>query len=467
MSSSVDGLVSGMSTSSIISQLMQVEAAPQDRLKTKVKTAQTTVASYQSVNSKLSALKSAGTTLGDLATWRSIKATSSSPSVTATAMSSLTSAAGSTTFDVVQTAAAQVTTTEYAAGSTDITDGTGVLTVSLGSGDPVTVNLTEDRTPAGIAAAINSTSGVGVRAGVVTTASGDSILQISSAKTGVANAFTVNGLSGTGNVVTAASDAKIRVGSLVDPNDENSGLTPGSYEVTNSSNTFTNLLSGVNITVTKKEQNVTIDAQSDVAGIADKMQALVDAANSVLSEVSSQTAYDASTKKGSPLTGDFMVRNMTQTILGAVSGGLSYDNPDYVKPTDPNDPVESPENPLKIAFGSLSKLGIQLDSTGKLSFDATKFTAAYNEDPAAIKKAGVGLGDNFEALAKKQSDSVTSVITGRNNEIDNMNSQIENWDSRLAARKLALQKQYTGLETALGKLKNQSNWLAGQLSGLG
>ncbi|WP_203743298.1 flagellar filament capping protein FliD [Actinoplanes cyaneus] len=462
MSSSVDGLVSGMSTSSIITQLMKVEAAPQDRLKTKVKTAQTTVASYQSVNSKLAALKTAGSTLGDLATWRSIKATSSSTSVTATATSSLTSAAGSTTFDVISTAAAQVTTTEYPAGSTDITDGSGTLTVTVGSGNPVTVNVT-DKTPAGIAAAINSTSGVGVRAGVVTTASGDSILQLTSSKPGVANTFTVDGLSGTSNVVTAATDAKIRVGSLVDPSDPSSGLTPGSYEVTNSSNTFTNLLSGVSITVTKPETGVTINAQSDVAGIADKMQALVDAANSVLTEVKAQTAYDANAKKGSPLTGDFMVRNISQTILGSVSSGLAYDNPDYVKPTNPNDPVETADNPLKIAFGSMAKLGIQLDSTGKLTFDSAKFTAAYNEDPAAIKKAGVGLGDNFEAMAKKQSDTVTAVVTGRSNEIDNLNNQISNWDTRLSARKLALQKQYTDLETALGKLKNQSSWLSGQL----
>ena len=39
--------------------------------------------------------------------------------------------------------------------------------------------------------------------------------------------------------------------------------------------------------------------------------------------------------------------------------------------------------------------------------------------------------------------------------------------SRLATRRLALQKQYAGLEVALGKLNSQSTWLAGQLAGLG
>ncbi len=103
---------------------------------------------------------------------------------------------------------------------------------------------------------------------------------------------------------------------------------------------------------------------------------------------------------------------------------------------------------------------------GQLTFDAAKFTAAYNADPAGIQQAGIGLADNFEAMADKQSLSVTAVITGRKNEIDTINDQISNWDVRLAAKREALQKQYADLETALGKLKDQSSWLSGQLSGL-
>src|SRR5262249_42068763 len=110
VTSSVDGLVSGLSTSSMISQLMQIEAQPQTRLKTKVSTAQTAVKSYQSVNSKVAALKSAGDTLGQLSTWRSIKATSSSSSVTASTSTNLNAATGSLTFNVTSLATKQFTT---------------------------------------------------------------------------------------------------------------------------------------------------------------------------------------------------------------------------------------------------------------------------------------------------------------------------------------------------------------------
>jgi flagellar hook-associated protein 2 len=47
-----------------------------------------------------------------------------------------------------------------------------------------------------------------------------------------------------------------------------------------------------------------------------------------------------------------------------------------------------------------------------------------------------------------------------------MNLQIDNWDVRLAAKQLSLSKTYSDLETALGKLKNQSTWLSGQISSL-
>ena len=60
----------------------------------------------------------------------------------------------------------------------------------------------------------------------------------------------------------------------------------------------------------------------------------------------------------------------------------------------------------------------------------------------------------------------TAVITGRNSEIDLFNTQISDWDVRLASKKEALQKQYADLEVALGKLKDQSSWLSGQLAGL-
>ncbi|MET1004112.1 MAG: flagellar filament capping protein FliD [Propionibacteriaceae bacterium] len=451
MVSTVDGLVSGLSTSSMIASLLKVEAAPQTSLKTKVSTAETIVNSYQSVNSRLATLKGAADSVSQLSTWRAIKPTSSSTSVTATAVGGTSTTTGTLAFDVVSLAKAQVNTVRVAPAG-DITTADSI-TVKIGEGDEVAIDISADRSAQGISDAINK-AGINVKASVVTTGGSQNVLQLSGSKTGAANSFTIGGLeSADMKTSVAAQDAMLQVGGA----DEDGG-----FSVTSGTNTFTGLMAGVTVTVGKQETGVTLTVNSDVSGMSDKFQALVDAANAALTEISSQTAYNPATKKGSPLTGDFMARQMSSSILGTVSSGLSFDDPNFVA-----DPAHPEITATKISFGSLSKLGIQLDRGGQLTFDKEKFEAAYNADPAGIKQAGMAFGDTFEALATKQSDNVTASITGRKSVIDNYTTQIANWDVRLAAKQTALQKQYTGLETALSKLQSQSTWLSGQIASLG
>jgi flagellar hook-associated protein 2 len=460
----------------MIKQLMQVEAAPQTRLKTKVATAQTAVSSYQSVNSRVSGLKGAADTLSQLSTWRSIKATSSSSTVTATASTNLNSATGSLTFDVTSLASKQRTTmpvTTFVDGDSDgkldstpvaITDATSI-TVTPGSydtdgnftssGDPKTIDISADQSASGIAKAINA-AGAGATAFVMPTSTSTGVLQITGSKTGAGNGFQIGGLDGTGAdgaspATTAGSSATLQM----------TGGDNSTYSVNSDTNTFTGLMAGVTITVSKQETGVTIDASSDLSAISNQFQALVDNANAALTEIGNQTAYDASTKQGSPLTGDFSVRNMQQQILSAVSQGLSYPDPKFTA-----DPAHPEITASTINFGSLKQFGIQLNDTGQLTFDPSAFAAAYNADPTKIQQAGMALGDQFEKLSGTMTTNLTSVMTGRNNEIDSLNTQISDWDVRLSVKQQALQKQYSDLEVALGKLKDQSTWLSGQLAGL-
>ncbi len=447
----------------MITSLMQVEAAPQNRLKSKVSTAQTAIASYMSVNAALTSLKNSADSLGQLSTWRAVKATTSSSTVTATALTGTNGASGTTVFDVKSLAKNQITTAKVPA-TGDISSGTIQITTGPLDGSASdkahTITLGDDKSAKGVAAAINA-AGIGIKATVVTTGGANDILQISGAKTGTGAAFRIDsGLDGVAspltNVATAAN-AQLDIGGG-DANAANGG-----YSVTSDTNTFAKLMPGVSITVSKLENDVTVTSDQDVSGIASKIQALVDAANGTLSEVAKQTAYDAATKKGSPLTGDFSVRNISQSMLGKISLGLTYANPSYDKnqPTD----AATKTNLEKISI-SLSKLGVELDRSGRLTFDSTKFTNSYNENPLQMQAAGIEFADQMEKYAGDQTTNITAVITGRKNEIDGLNTQISGWDLRLAAKRTALQKQYADLETSLGKLKNQSTWLAGQLSGL-
>ena len=62
---SVDGLVTGMSTTDTIAQLMKMEAAPQAALKNKITAANKVVTAYQSINSKMLAIGAAAQVLND------------------------------------------------------------------------------------------------------------------------------------------------------------------------------------------------------------------------------------------------------------------------------------------------------------------------------------------------------------------------------------------------------------------
>jgi len=64
------------------------------------------------------------------------------------------------------------------------------------------------------------------------------------------------------------------------------------------------------------------------------------------------------------------------------------------------------------------------------------------------------------------SGTLTSAINGHQSVVDDLQTQIEAWDKRLADRQAQLKQQFTAMETALSQMKQQSQWLAGQVNSL-
>jgi flagellar hook-associated protein 2 len=314
-------------------------------------------------------------------------------------------------------------------------DGNVYLSVN-GASPPTAVAVGTDDTPAGVASAINAQASLGVRATVLNSDQGP-VLQLVSTKTGTASAFAVTGLNGGQIDRVTASDAKITVG---DPNN-------GGYTITSASNTFSNFIPKVTLTATKVESGITLTVNSD----ADKVAALVTAANAALTEIGKQTAYTPASStavaaKSGALLGDHGVQDMQQRILGTVANGLA-------------------------GYGSFKQLGIELAQDGTLSFDRPSFVAAYQADPAGVQSAmQTGFAASLNTVATRATDKVTGSLTtaiqGRTDEVQQLSDQIDDWGLRLQARQDTLTHQFTAMELALGKLKDQSNWLAGQIANL-
>jgi flagellar hook-associated protein 2 len=80
------------------------------------------------------------------------------------------------------------------------------------------------------------------------------------------------------------------------------------------------------------------------------------------------------------------------------------------------------------------------------------------------------MSQQLASVAKQASDPTTGSITTRiNNEQDSIRDytkQIADFEDRMTLRQQTLQTQYAALETALGSLQSQSQWLTGQLASL-
>lgn len=435
--SSVSGLASGIDTAALISQLMQVEAQSQTRIKAQLSTAQSTLKSLQELNSKLAALATNAADLAKTTAWNPVSVTSSSDLVTATAGSG--AIGGPLTVTVGHTARAhRLSFTSTTALSDTVT--TGSTTVRLDRLDGTTLDLdTGDGSLQGLVNALNA-SNTGVKASTVHLDDGSYRLQVTSTSTGAASDFTLKNLDGSdllgGATVTAGRDAEITIGTDV---------------VHSATNTFTDIANGLSITLKAGVADGTVvdlDVQQDATAMTKSVKDIVDAINEALTKIDDLTTYNSAAKTSGALAGESAVRTVRDALLGTVY---------------PSDGT------------SLSSVGIELDRYGKLTFDEAEFKAAYAADPSAVAaKFTTGAVDGFaarvQAVAEAASDSVdgtvTTAIKGRNSDITRMEDRIEDWDTRLAVRRETLVRQFTALETAISRMNSQSSWLAGQLNSL-
>jgi flagellar hook-associated protein 2 len=476
---SVDGLVTGMSTTDTINQLMQIEAAPQAALKTKITTANKVVTAYQSINSRMSSIATAAKALNDPNTWVTMKATSSSDAAVVSAKPG--AAAGSLSFRVDKLATSHVltftgtpvTSVSDAAGS-PVMSGSS-LTVQLADGTTTSVSPA-DQSLQSVVAAINGTSGAAYKAAAVQTEPGKYTLQLTSTTSGATGAFTappeIEATLGTAAISTVGVDAELTVG------------TDSTYTIKSSSNTFADVLPGVTVTVAKtqavNEAPVTINLATDAEGIAAKVQALIDNANVALTEIAGQSKIKSGDTAAGTLVGDSAMRKLTQDIIGAISGG-------------------APGLGKNGTTASFNEIGVGVDRYGKLTFNKETFVTAYEKDPAATEKYfnhyedktgttkfdpgfdnGVGLARKLETVAliategvadpsnptRAKEGTLPGLIQRRNDNIRGLNDQVSEWDIRLDLRKTALQKQFSALEVAMGKMQQQSSWLSSQLANL-
>ena len=471
----IDGLSSGLDTTSIIKQLMQLEKQPQLRLQSRQSATESAILSLRTLNSKFLAISTATSKLGATlpgavapptpakTDWQ--LTTASSNDTARVAVSAVSGApASSLAFNVKQlaTAATYLGQAVYDASTEHFSKTGGATTVDTAAGQRAARDRgRRQRVPRGHGRR-HQQGGRRRLASTVQVEAGKYRLQLTATKTGGGDISLTRQPEDPANPDTAFAYAHRKAGQNAELVLGGSGLT-----VSRPSNSISDVLEGVTLTASKAdtqklqadgtpfdppqfvEAAVTVNVKQDTDGIAGKISALVDAANAARSEAKTLTGMDPTSKAKGRLYGDAGVRSLVDRVRSAIVDGDA----------------------------EVGLAGVTVARDGTISFDKAKFLERLAKEPAKVEAAlgANGMGGRLHRLADEVSrpDAATagpglimSTIKSRESQVASLKDGIASWDVRLALKEKMLQRQYTALETALGKAKSQGQWLSGQLASL-
>lgn len=433
------------------------------------------LSSYSKLQSSMAALQTAAAALTKTSAFSATAVTSTNTSFTAT--TDATASTGDYSVDVDQIAKAQTLMSgSFSSNSTALggtTSGNSrTLTIAQGgSTTPLTITLTDSQTSlSGIADAINKSAG-NVSASIIKASSGDYRLMLSSKTTGTDSDMTVS-VTGDDTLQSAIGYSASATGTQnmsVQTASQNAKLNINGVAIERSSNNITDALTGVTLNLNAPSTDASGEKLTVSRSIDDSkktINAFVTAYNSLKSTIASVTKYTAvsagetQASSNGALLGDSTVRaveNSMNSILTTVQGG---------------------------SYSILAQLGITIDpavqsdgSTGALTVDDTKLTAALTNNPQAVSQFFIGDGSTTgfatklnstltamlsttvgkEGIIKNAEDGINTTLKTLSNRYDQMSDSI---DATMARYKT----QFTNLSTLVNSLTNTSTYLTSQFT---
>jgi flagellar hook-associated protein 2 len=356
---------------------------------------------------------------------------------------------------VTTLAAAQVSASQTYTSTDAIVGGAGqTLTLTPASGDPVTITLTGDTTLQQLANQINSRTEPPATASIVQISPGHYQLVLTAAATGTDNAFTIRSTM-TGGEGLTFSDKDGDGVSGDDPEDTTRAAADASFtvnglHVTSSSNTASDVIPGVTLSLNKASANAVVSVTRDSAGTKDLVKKFIDAYNAVVQFTKDQQT--ASNNGQTNIARDPLLRgfrdNLRSALLGEYSGG---------------------------SYARLAEIGLGFDRDGKMVLDTATFDKAMASTPNEVQKlfsGDAGDGGAFGAISTLI-DGYTGaggLVAGIRNRLDDeaagIGRRMDSMSAALEIRRQSLQREYIAADLAMTQLKSQSGSLANLGNGL-
>lgn len=248
----------------------------------------------------------------------------------------------------------------------------------------------------------------------------------------VARADGSTGTLGASSVAVAGRSRELQVG-------RDAVVRVDGREFTRTSNTITDAINGVTLSLANAEPGSTIDVaiERDVKGSTASVKKFVDAFNGIREFLDQQREVD------SPLYGNSTLRSVVDSFTSALRTKVSSNS----------------------RYSSLAVTGLPLDRFGRLTFDTAKFATALSERPAEIEAlfgyAGVGTAfvtatDNATRFGV---GSISTQVTNLDTSTARLRTRETAARAKLESRRERLVADFTRMEEALGRLKSQSGAL--------
>lgn len=457
------GLGSGLDINNIISQLMTIEQQPLTVLATKEASYQAKLSAFGSLKGALSSLQTAAKTLTAESTFSGMSASSSDSTAVSTSATT-SAAAGSYSISVTQLAKYHSISSIASYSSTTETFHPGTLSISVGSGTPVSITIdSSNNTLAGIRQAINDAD-AGVTANIIY----DGAIQ--------RLVLTSNTLGSAGGIAISGSDTlPVSTGThSLDDFDFSGSATAtmeatqtaddaifklGNIALTRSSNTITDAIEGVTLNLLKgtatSPGNATVTVAKNSGTVTTAVNAFVKAYNDAINGIKQMTAYDAANGKSSVLTGDGTARSI-QAQLSAL--------------------VQQPVTGITGGISRLSDIGISIQKDGTLAVDSSKLATAIADPDTDVMSFFTQTTSGNEGIAVRF-NSLLDRIAGNDGLIENRTDGItasikdiekraESLQLRLASIEKRYRAQFTALDTLVASMNQTSTYLAQQLANL-
>ncbi len=398
MALSSPGIGSGLDVNGLVSQLMALEQRPLSLLNTKEVKLQAQLSAYGSLKGALSSFQGAVAALATPARFTAVKASVADGTVLSA--SAAPSASAGTYSIQLQTLAQMQKLKSVTFDATSDTVGSGSLTIQFGtySGGSFTLNPEKSAKTITIGSANSSLAGVrdainaadaGVTASIINNGSSYRLV-VASKEGGVANALKISVADDDLDNTDAAGLSQLAydasTGGTTNLSQtvaaQNATAIIDGISISKSTNTWTDAIDGVTLTLLKESETTTLTVAKDTAGTKAVVESFVKAFNDLNATLTNLSKYDAVNKQASILTGDATVRSVQSQLRGLFNTALSTAGG---------------------GLTSLGDIGVTFQTDGTLKLDSSKLTAALSDGTKDVATLFAAVG--------KPSDSLVSFVS--------------------------------------------------------